>query len=65
MQCSLLYILKLIQKRIIFSENNFRNILVELERENVLLKYSNTEQKKMVRLYRQYITWRNNNTLCY
>lgn len=52
MQCSLLYILKLIQKlirkKIIFSENNFRNILVELERENISLKYSNNKQKKMV-----------------
>ncbi|XP_029672347.1 kinesin-like protein KIF23 isoform X7 [Formica exsecta] len=39
----------LLQKDVHKKQNNFRNILVELERENVLLKYSNTEQKKMLR----------------
>ncbi|XP_029672342.1 kinesin-like protein KIF23 isoform X2 [Formica exsecta] len=38
----------LLQKDVHKKQNNFRNILVELERENVLLKYSNTEQKKMI-----------------
>ncbi|KAM0724569.1 Kinesin-like protein KIF23 [Formica fusca] len=39
----------LLQKDVHKKQNNFRNILVELERENVLLRYSNTEQKKMLR----------------
>lgn len=59
-----MYILKLYNK-IIFSENNFRNILVELERENVSLRYCNSEQKKMVHNYIDNITWKNNNALCY
>lgn len=58
----LMYILKLYNK-IIFSENNFRSILVELEHENASLRYCNSEQKKMVHNYIDNITWKNNNEL--
>lgn len=36
---------------VVFSENHFRNILVELERENTSLKYNNNEQQQTVRLH--------------
>ncbi|KAL6441805.1 hypothetical protein ACFW04_002323 [Cataglyphis niger] len=38
----------LLQKDVHKKQNNFRNILVELERENISLQYSNNKQKKMI-----------------
>lgn len=38
---------------------------MELEHENVSLRYCNNEQKKMVHNYIDNITWKNNNALCY
>lgn len=38
---------------VVFSENHFRNVLVELERENTSLRYNNNEQKQTVRLHIQ------------
>lgn len=35
---------------VMFLENHFRNILVELEHENTSLRFDNNEQKQIVRL---------------